>query len=121
MKAKCIKGVKEGDECNTNDAVATKEVEIKEGEIYEIIGGIDIPNVGHAVFLKDKPESVAYNIDSFEPLPDETHSPDLDNMPLLTVNEVYRFMIDSGAYLPYNRPTFEMLRSIAKSKLRIYR
>jgi hypothetical protein len=40
----------------------------------------------------------------------------IDDMPLLSVNEVYGFMCRSGAYMPYNRPTHEMLRNIAKSK-----
>jgi len=120
MKALCIKGVKEGDQCSTDDKTAPKEVEIYEGEIYDITGGYKLPDGEEAVFLKERPSNVAYALHSFEILPDDTAKPDVDNLPLLSINEVLRFMVESGAYMPYNRPTTEMLRSIAKSKLKIY-
>jgi len=119
MKVKCITSL-----ISTLDKPIPSECELHEGEIYTVVGETRLEKNGRfdngAYFLAEKPKNTAYIPEFFEAIPDNTESLDLDNTPILTVNEVYSFMCDSGAYLPYNRPTHQMLRNLSRSKLKIY-
>lgn len=91
------------------------------GEEYELLGHYMLGDGEYGYYLKGKPQTSVYYYKLFELIEEKDEVLDTDNIPCLSVSDVYEFMCNSGAYMPYNRPTHQMLRDLAKSKVVVYK